>query len=131
MKAYWDSSAIIAAWVNPDLRVRLHQERGITRTHSLAEIFSAFTGGNLTIRQDADEAARTVADLARDLEFMDLNQTDVLAALQRARVKGVRGGRVHDFLHAVAAEKVKAPKLVTVDRNDFAELTTVEIEQLG
>jgi predicted nucleic acid-binding protein len=130
MKAYWDSSAIVAAWINPETRVRLHQERGVTRTHALAEIFSAFTGGNLTIRQDAGDAARTVTDLARDLDFVDLGKADILQALQSARAKGERGGRVHDYLHAVAAEKAKAPKLVTVDRNDFDGLTSLTVEQL-
>jgi predicted nucleic acid-binding protein len=130
MKAYWDTSAIIHAWINPATRSRLHKERPATRTHALAEIFSAFTGGNLTIRQDADEAARTVEDLARDLQFVDLDKTDVLAALKTARAKGVRGGRVHDYLHAVAAEKFSADKLVTVDRNDFDGLSGIEIEQL-
>jgi predicted nucleic acid-binding protein len=48
--------------------------------------------------------------------------------LKEARKKGVRGGRVHDYLHAVAAEKSGSRKLLTLDRNDFNDLTTVEIE---
>ncbi len=131
MTAYWDSSAIIAAWISPEIRMRLHRERGVTRTHSLAEVFSAFTGGSLTIRQDADEAARTIANLAQDLDFVDLDRTEVVAALRLARVKGVRGGRVYDYLHAVAAEKIQAEKLLTVDRGDFNGITAMKIEQLG
>ena len=50
MKAYWDSSALVAAAADFALRARLRQERGITRTHALAEIFSALTGGNLALR---------------------------------------------------------------------------------
>ena len=130
MSAYWDSSAVIAAWIEPDLRLRLHRERGITRTHTLAEIFSAFTGGNLTIRQDAEQAARTVENLALDLDFVDLEAAQVLEALKSARARGVRGGRVHDYLHAVAAEKNQASKIVTVDRNDFDGLANVPVEQL-
>ncbi|MCO5051834.1 MAG: hypothetical protein M9920_05980 [Verrucomicrobiae bacterium] len=126
MTAYWGSSAIIAAWINPEIRMRLHRERGVTRTHSLVEVFSAFTGGDLTIRQGADEAARTIANLAQDLD-----QTEVVAALRLAHVKGLRGGRVHDYLHAVAAEKIQAEKLLTVDRGDFNGITVLEIEQLG
>lgn len=131
MTAYRDSSAIIAAWINSEIRMCLHRERGVTRTHSLAGIFSAFTGGDLTIRQGADEAARTIANLAQDLDFVDLDQTEVVAALRLAHVKGLRGGRVHDYLHAVAAEKIQAEKLLTVDRGDFNEITAMEIEQLG
>jgi predicted nucleic acid-binding protein len=130
MSAYWDSSAVIAAWVEPDLRLRLHRERGITRTHTLAEIFSAITGGNLTIRQDAEQAAATVENLALDLDFVDLEAAQVLEALKSARVRGVRGGRVHDYLHAVAAERSQATTIITVDRNDFEGLTNVPVEQL-
>jgi predicted nucleic acid-binding protein len=110
------------------LRARLHRERGLTRIHTLAEVFSTLTGGNLAFRLGADEAAKTVANLASDLDFQDLAVTDVLKALKEARKKGVRGGRIHDYLHAVAAEKSGARKLLTLDRNDFNDLTTVEIE---
>lgn len=91
-------------------------------------MFSTLTGGNLAFRLGADEAAKTVANLAADLDFQDLAATDVLKALKEARKKGVRGGRVHDFLHALAAEKFGARKLLTLDKNDFNDLTTVEIE---
>jgi predicted nucleic acid-binding protein len=61
---------------------------------------------------------------------VDLDAAQVLEALKSARAKGVRGGRVHDYLHAVAAEKHQATKIVTVDRNDFDGLANVPIEQL-
>jgi predicted nucleic acid-binding protein len=130
MKAYWDSSAVIEACNSPVLRARLHRERGLTRTHTLAEVFSTLTGGNLAFRLDADEAAQTVANLATDLDFHDLAAADVLMALKEARKKGVRGGRIHDYLHAVAAQKSGAKKLLTLDKNDFNDLTKVEIEQV-
>jgi len=128
MKTYWDSSAIVEAWIDRSLRARLHQERGFTRTHSLAEVFSSLTKGNLEARLSADDAAQTVAQFAKDLDFVDLSVDEVLAALKQARAKGVRGGRVHDFLHAVAAEKSGADKIITLDENDFDDLTKLEIE---
>jgi len=128
MSDYWDSSAVVEACTSPALRARLHRERGLTRTHTLAEVFSTLTGGNLAFRLGADEAAKTVANLASDLDFQDLAADDVLKALKEARKKGVRGGRIHDYLHAVAAEKSGARKLLTLDRNDFNDLTSVEIE---
>jgi predicted nucleic acid-binding protein len=130
MKAYWDSSAVIQACNSPALRARLLQERGLTRTHTLAEVFSTLTGGNLDFRVDADEAARMAANLAADLDFQDLTAAEVLTALKESRKKGVRGGRIHDYLHAVAAQKAGAKKLLTLDKNDFNGLTKVEIEQV-
>ena len=132
MKAYWDASALVDACADLELRSRVKRERPFTRTHSLAEIFSALTGGgNLGIRVDANEAHATIEDLARDLDFVDLTPTEVLTAFKTARAKGVRGGRVHDYLHAVAAEKEKAAEIVTVDENDFHELTGLKIVQLS
>jgi predicted nucleic acid-binding protein len=93
-------------------------------------VFSILTGGNLAFRLDADGAARTVASLAEDLDFHDLNAVEVLQALKEARKRGVRGGRIHDYLHAVAAEKSGAKKLLTLDKHDFDDLTKVEIEQV-
>jgi predicted nucleic acid-binding protein len=130
MTPYWDSSALIEACQNPVLRARLHREGGLTRTHTLAETFSTLTGGNLAFRLDADAAAQVMAGLARDLSFHDLTASEVLTALRAARKKGVRGGRVHDYLHALAAEKTGSAKLLTLDKNDFKDLTKVEIEQV-
>jgi predicted nucleic acid-binding protein len=130
MKAYWDSSALIEACQSMVLRARLHRDGGFTRTHSLAEMFSTLTGGNLAFRLDADAAAQTIASLARELAFHNLSAEEVLTALKAARKRGVRGGRVHDYLHALAAEKSGAKKLLTLDKNDFNDLTKVEIEQV-
>src|SRR5947209_1528912 len=124
MKAYWDSAALIEASSDIVLRARLRSERGVTRTHALAEIFSVLTGGgNLSIRLDADAAAATVDNIAADLDFVDLSADDVRRALKEARRRDVRGGRVHDFLHAIAAEKAGVKELLTLDENDFEHLT--------
>jgi predicted nucleic acid-binding protein len=123
MKAYWDSSALVAAAADIALRTRLREERGITRTHALAEVFSALTGGNLVIRVEADAATEMVENLARDLDFVDLTANEVLAALKLAQKRGVRGGRVHDFLHAIAAENSGVEELLTTDQYDFESLT--------
>lgn len=131
MKLYWDSSALVECFVDTELRVRLSSKGGITRTHALAEVFSALTKGNLTVRVDASAASRMLTDIARHLEFVDLSSTEVLNALEQTRRRGVRGGRVHDYLHAVAAEKAKASRLLTADQHDFESLLdSVEIEQV-
>jgi hypothetical protein len=115
VKPYWDSSALIEACQNQVLRARLHREGGLTRTHPLAETFSTLIGGNLAFRVDADAAAQVIPGLARELTFHDLSPAEVLTALRAARKKGVRDGRVHDYLHALAAEKTGATKLLTLD----------------
>jgi hypothetical protein len=88
MKSYWDSSALVEASADLTLRKRLHSERGVTRTHALAETFSALTAGNLAIRLAADAAAQTVANLAQDLDFVDLTPQETLQAFKQARKRG-------------------------------------------
>jgi predicted nucleic acid-binding protein len=127
MKTYWDSSALVAAVETPAMQLRLQRERGVTRPHALAEVFSTITG-NPKNRADAQIAAEILANLAKSLEFVDLTADEMLAALKSARKLGVRGGRVHDFFHAVAAKKSGAKKIVTLDKNDFAGLTEIALE---
>ena len=66
--------------------------------------------------------------MAGSLSFVDLTADEMLAALKSTRKLGIRGGRVHDFFHAVAAKKSGAKKIVTLDRNDFDGLTDITLE---
>ncbi len=56
------------------------------------------------------------------MHFVELDAAETLAALDLAQQHGVRGGRVHDWLHARAARKAGAAELVTDNLNDFAGL---------
>jgi predicted nucleic acid-binding protein len=128
MKAYWDASALVQSVVNPTIKQRLENERAFTRPHTLTETFSTLTGNPAT-RIDANDAAAILDRLARSLDFVDVTGPEILKALRTARQKGVRGGRVHDFIHAIAAEKSGAAKIFTLDKNDFTDLTGLQIEQ--
>ena len=66
--------------------------------------------------------------LSLHLDFVKLSASDVLVALKNARKRLVRGGRIHDYLHAVAAEKGLATKILTLDKYDFDDLTSHEVE---
>jgi predicted nucleic acid-binding protein len=124
VKAYWDSSALVKAAGDTSLRQRLGRERGYTRSHAVNELFSAFTSGkNISIKLDADDAAKLIESIAADLDFVELTVTENLSALRIARQYGVRGGRIHDLIHAKAAEKSGATELLTADKNDFLGLS--------
>ena len=127
MKTYWDSSALAQTVWDLDLQSRLHNERGFTRSHALAETFSAITGNPKT-RIDTDDAVAFLHSLVVSLDFVDLTAAEMLAALKSARKLGVRGGRVHDLFHAVAAKKSGAKKILTLDKNDFTGLTEIALE---
>ena len=121
MKAYWDSSALVHTTLDATLRARLVQEGAFTRSHSLTETFSALTG-KAQIRMEANAAAATVRALAQYLQFVDLTADEVVHGLGKAQSLGVRGGHVHDYMHALAAQKSGAKSLLTLDRNDFNNL---------
>ena len=127
MKTYWDSSGLVESVWESSVQARLRRERGVTRSHALAETFAALTG-NPQIRVDADVATTLIQQLADSLDFVDLTAAEMLAALKSARKLGVRGGRVHDLFHAVAAKKCGAKKILTLDKNDFTGLTEIALE---
>jgi predicted nucleic acid-binding protein len=136
MKVYWDTSALVRFY--RDRRIR--EIKGVTRTHSLTELFSAFTGRGIDVRmQDGSVkhkrlsmrlAASIIKQIHARLEFVDLTHVEVLAAIQEARTTGAQGGRIHDLMHAAAAEKANADEIWTLDRNDFAGLGRVLVRQL-
>jgi hypothetical protein len=97
----------------------LAENGGVTRAHTLSEVFSTLTGRHAGGRVTADQAAGIVAGLSADLDFEELTAPEILRALAQAESKGVRGGRVHDYLHAVAAHKGRAGLILTADRHGF------------
>lgn len=121
-KTYWDSSALVEALHDETVRERLGRPGNLTRTHSLAEVFSTLTGGRLGFRYAPDEASEMIEDLAAEMELVELTPHDTFSALASAHQKGVRGGRIHDYLHAAAAFKAGAKSLVTLNGKDFKGL---------
>lgn len=128
MRRYWDASGLVEALHDESVRLKITKESAVTRSHSFSEVFSTLTGGRLGIRYSPDDAAEMIASLAKDLEAVDLSLDESLAALLQAGRVGVRGGRVHDFLHAEAARKAAVERLVTLNKSDFVGLLGREVE---
>src|SRR5580693_7103613 len=131
MTVYGDTSAIVHFVTTR----RVRQIAGVTRTHTLAELFSTLTGrgwhelmpdgSTRQKRMSLEVAAKAVKDIRGRLSFVDLSPDEVLTAVQDAKNVGAQGARIHDLLHAVAADKAKADELWTLARNDFAGLGKV------
>jgi predicted nucleic acid-binding protein len=135
---YWDTSAIIRFI----LERRSDEIAGVTRAHTLAELFSALTGrgwretlpGGVTRQRRMGMllAARTIREVRGRLDFVELSPDEVLSAMDEAKDMGAQGAGIHDLLHARAAEKARADEFWTTDRNDFERfLTSVPIKQLA
>lgn len=119
MSAYWDSSALVEASLDEGVRLALSKGGGFTRSHAFAEVFSTLTGGRLGFRSQPEDAAKICREMANNLDCVELNFQETLDALDKARRYGVRGGLIHDFLHAVAARKAGADKIYTLNLDDF------------
>jgi hypothetical protein len=119
MNVYWDSSALVLGAEDPVVRARLRTGQPWTRPHALAETFATLTGGRLGYRVDPETASILVAKLASRLRFIELSAEDTLEALAVAKARGVRGGRTHDWLHAVAARKAGCQQFLTLNLSDF------------
>lgn len=119
---YWDTSALIMALHDETIRDRLAGGEHVTRTHSLSEMFSVLTGGRFRVKYSPGNAALLAADIAQQLTFVDLSTEEALQGLKEAGRHQVFGGRVHDWMHALAAEKAGATSLLTLNGDDFAGL---------
>ncbi len=121
MKRYWDSSALVDSLYDPQLEGLRKESDQWTRPHSLVEMFSTLTGGRLGFQVPAADAAQLISQAVSSLDVVELDATDVQRGLAEAQSRGVRGGRVHDWMHAVAARKAKVEVLLTLD-GDFGGL---------
>jgi predicted nucleic acid-binding protein len=126
MTAYWDSSSLIAALMAG------HEPEGVTRPHTLAEVFSTLTGKGIETaagrqRLLPDDVAALLTDLPK-LAFVELTAAETLKAVQEAGAQGVRGGLVHDWLHVQAAGKAGADVIITENTQHFRTLTQMPME---
>ena len=121
MKAYWDSSALIKALHDHKLRTSLKPGKDGTRPHSLAELFSTLTKG-VSFHYSPSDAAAMIKSLSESLDFVELSADDAVSAIKSASSQGVRGARIHDLMHAAAAEKYRATVIFTLDKAGFSTL---------
>ena len=123
MKRYWDTSALVDALHDSRIETLALEPDQWTRPHSLAEAFSTLTGGRLGFKYLPSDAGALLRELTAGFSFVELDAKETLSALQEAEQRGVRGGRVHDWMHARAAQKAGVIVLLTDNLGDFAGLT--------
>jgi predicted nucleic acid-binding protein len=110
---------------------------GLTRPHSLLEAFSTLSGRGVELfqpdgtirhkRLSLRSAEEVIRRIHPQLQYVELTADEIVAALKDAPAKSAQGGRVHDLMHAVAAEKCGAEELWTLDQNDFIGLGKVPL----
>src|ERR1035438_6412561 len=121
MKTYWDSSALVEALHNQNLRDKIRPHAAVTRPHSLAEVFSTLTKG-VNFRYAAEDAAKMLVDLKADLDFIELTAEDAIKTINEASDNGLTGAAIQGLMHAAAAAKRAAKILLTLDTAGFSGL---------
>lgn len=132
-----DTSVVVAS-LDPD---EAHHEAcdtllaggGLTLyAHALAETFSILTGGRQGRRLRPAMAAELIRDsVLPHVRLVSLTGKEVMAELNGAEARGVRGGAVYDLLHLAAARKAGAARLLTLDVRDFQAIVRAGDPQIG
>ena len=128
MSIYLDSSVLVAAVVEDEpcheaCLLLLRRKNVATWTHALAEVFSTLTGGRLGLRASPAVANQLISSLTSRLRLIDLAASDVMLAIQQADAAGVRGGALYDYLHVLAARKIDAEEIYSLNARHFDAVT--------
>ena len=74
------------------------------------------------------DAAVWLRSFRAKVKLIELEDAQVLDALDKAHLRNIQGGRVYDYVHALAAEKVQADTLLTRNTTDFSGLTQIAVQ---
>lgn len=123
-----DTSVLVAALV-PDeaehlpCRALLQRQRCVAWSHAGLEVFSTLTGGRLRLRLQPAMAATGIQNILNPLlEWLELSNPELQAAMAEAGAVGARGGAIFDYLHLVAGRKAGASRFYTLNHRHFAAL---------
>ncbi len=125
MIALLDTTVLVASLIpdEPDhaaCDALISRRSSVIYLHALNETFATLTGGRLGVKIDPDVAARLIEESILPLvSVVELNAAEVTKAQHAARARGVRGGAVYDYMHLVAARKVRAETLFALNEEDF------------
>jgi predicted nucleic acid-binding protein len=120
-----DSSVLVAALVEIEPHHRactalLDKANLLVYSHGLAEAFNTLTGGRSGYRIAASQVVELIeSSILPYVEVVTVSPKEMVAAMQQAQPRGVRGAAIFDFLHLVAARKAKVSRLYTLDVSDF------------
>jgi predicted nucleic acid-binding protein len=126
VKAYFDSSALIAAMVHEEehheaaLKALAEAREGLTSTHALAETFATLTSGRLDIQLAGNDALRMIrTNVLERLDIIELSLADYKEAMRVSQGAGARGGAIFDLLHLQVARRCKADRVLTINFRHF------------
>jgi len=131
----FDASALVAGlieahphhgaafpWIR---RVQARQIQGAVAAHSLAETFAVLTTLPHQPRITPAAALRLIRVSLRRFRVVPLGARDYMTVVRRLADAGLGGGIIYDALAARAAAKIRAERILTLNRRDFERLEAI------
>jgi len=127
---FFDTSVIVAGLIeahphyeksNPWLgKVVSGKEKGFISSHTLAELYSSLTTIPVLPRIRPDQALFLIEDsILRHFKIYDFKKEDYISVLKNSSLHSVKGGMIYDALLILAAQKMKATVILTLNLKDF------------
>lgn len=128
---YLDTSALVRAW-----RLKLAPEN-VTRPHAVAEFYASLTRGLTVplagvptrIQFSPETAAQAARETFAKMKFQELDGRTTLEETGKAAQKNIHGPNIHDWLHAVAADKSGCKEIVTTNEKHFKLVTKLPLKE--
>jgi predicted nucleic acid-binding protein len=141
MKALLDTTVLLAGMVevhSMHARAQPWLERAKKRaiescisSHALAELYSVLTTLPVKPRIPGTVAWQMIGEnVLSVVQVVPLLAEDYAATLEKMVNLGISGGAVHDALHARAAEKARAGRLVTLNVDDFRRVWPEGVDRI-
>jgi len=120
-----DTSAVVAAIVLDEphhaaCAAVLMRPGAAIYSRGLAETYAYLTGGRLEPRVPPEAAAQAIEEsVLAFAQAVHLTTHEITRAFGECQARGIRGGAVYDYLHLVAARKVRARCIYTLNVRHF------------
>jgi predicted nucleic acid-binding protein len=127
MKQYFDTSVLIAAFVEDEIHHRpcaaalSNSDEGFILDHGVTECFSILTGGRgLSIRlSPASAVALLERNVIGRLTVVSLTPEEKFAVLRNCQRLSIRGASIYDAMHLAAARKAGSEAIFTLNLSHF------------
>ena len=128
MKQYFDTSVLIAAFIEDEIHHRacsealLKSDEGFILDHGVTECFSILTGGRgLSIRlSPASAVALLERNVIGRLSIVSLTSDEKFSVIRNCQRLGIRGASVYDAMHLAAARKAGSEEVFTLNLRHFS-----------
>lgn len=130
---FFDTSVIVAGLIeahphyeksNPWLgKVVSGKEKGSVSSHTLAELYSSLTTIPVIPRIRPDQALYLIEEsILKHFKIYEFKKEDYISVLKNSSLHSIKGGTVYDALHILAAQKMKANIVLTLNLKHFLSI---------